>query len=172
MVEIDFSIVQKLRKKQGLTAEELAVKANVTRATIAKMENGRSNPTISTINRLADVFGLAPCELIHMAEKNMIEDGQAETVHLDAFNGVRVRFGGLEIFHITAEKTAFQRFPAGWHDNPAEILFVISGMVRLTLGEDEKEVGPGAAIRFKSLHEYRLDVVADTEFLMIHHGIL
>ena len=172
MVEIDFSIVRKLRKKQGITAEQLASKANVNRATIAKMEAGKSNPTISTINALAAVFHLAPCELIHMAEKSMMEEGQTEALNIKGFHGRCIRFGGFEMLHASAEKKAVHLFPAEWHDNNAEILFVLSGLVRLTMGEEQKEVGQGMAIRFKALHEYRLDVVEDAEFLLIHHGMM
>lgn len=172
MVEIDFSIVRTLRKKQGITAEQLAARANVTRATIAKMETGKSNPTISTINALAAVFQLAPCELIHMAEKSMMEDGQTEALKIKHFDGRYIRFGGLEMLHATAEKKAFHVFPAGWHDSAAEVFFVLSGRVRLTIGGEQKDVGQGRAIRFKALHEYRLDVMEDAEFLLIHHGML
>ncbi len=44
--KFDFSIIRNLRMKQGLTAEALAQKADVTRATVVKLESGKGNPTI------------------------------------------------------------------------------------------------------------------------------
>ncbi|MBU0994583.1 MAG: helix-turn-helix domain-containing protein [Proteobacteria bacterium] len=169
MATIDFSIIRELRKNQGLTAEELALKANVTRATIAKMESGGGNPTISTITSLASVFHLAPCELIHMAEKTMIEDGQIEVLKSKGFNGKRIRFGGFEILHVTSERGVKRDFTAKWHDNTAQILMVLSGRVQLTLGDQKKIVGSGMAIRFKAIHEHTFDIMEDSEFLLIHH---
>lgn len=170
MATLDFSIIRELRKKQGLTAEELALKANVTRATIAKMESGGGNPTISTITSLAGVFHLAPCELIHMAEKTMIEDGQTEDLKSKEFNGKRIRFNGFEMIYVTAEKGVKRDFSSRWHDNTSQILMVISGHVQLTLGEQKKVVAPGMAIRFKAIHEHTFDIIDDAQFLLIHHG--
>jgi XRE family transcriptional regulator, regulator of sulfur utilization len=54
MKRFDFSVLKTLRLKQGLTAEPLAAKTNVTRATVAKMETGFNNPTVQTIHPLGE----------------------------------------------------------------------------------------------------------------------
>jgi len=49
---IDPRIIKKIRKELGITQEELAEKAGVTQAYIAKLENGRVDPRLSTFNRI------------------------------------------------------------------------------------------------------------------------
>ena len=170
MTTLDFSIIRKLRKKQGMTSEELALKANVTRATIAKMENGSGNPTISTITALAGVFHLAPCELIHMAEKTMIEEAHKEELKSKAFSGKRIQFNGFEILHVASPKGVKKEFGSRWHDNTTQVLLVLSGCVQLTLGGQKKMVTPEMAIRFKAIHDHSFDILEDSEFLLIHQG--
>ena len=45
------------RLKNRLTQEELAKKAHVSRAVIARLESGTNNPTVSTVNRVALALG-------------------------------------------------------------------------------------------------------------------
>ncbi|MCD6523698.1 MAG: CBS domain-containing protein [Thermococcus sp.] len=49
---IDPSIIKKIRKELGITQEELAKKAGVTQAYIAKLESGKVDPRLSTFNRI------------------------------------------------------------------------------------------------------------------------
>ncbi|ASJ01002.1 CBS domain-containing protein [Thermococcus gorgonarius] len=49
---IDPSIIRKIRQELGITQDELARKAGVTQAYIAKLENGKVDPRLSTFNRI------------------------------------------------------------------------------------------------------------------------
>jgi len=49
---IDPSVIRKIRKELGITQEELARKAGVTQAYIAKLESGKVDPRLSTFNRI------------------------------------------------------------------------------------------------------------------------
>jgi len=49
--------LQKLRKENGLTQEELAKKSGVAYTTLVKLEQGiLVNPTLKTLQKLADTF--------------------------------------------------------------------------------------------------------------------
>lgn len=50
--------IRDARKKQGLSQDELAEKAGLSRPTIARVERGDDVST-ATINKLAEVLGLA-----------------------------------------------------------------------------------------------------------------
>ncbi len=49
---VDPKIVKKIRKELGITQEELAKRAGVTQAYVAKLETGKVDPRLSTFNRI------------------------------------------------------------------------------------------------------------------------
>ena len=52
------------RKQAGLTQEALAFRASTHPTRISHLESGRSNPTLSTISRLAGALDLTPADLL------------------------------------------------------------------------------------------------------------
>lgn len=75
--------LQALRRKQGLSQEELAEKLSVTRQTISKWELEQSTPELQYISQISEIFGVTTDYLIKdvidepdkIAEKN---DNNAE----------------------------------------------------------------------------------------------
>ena len=53
-----------LRQMNHLTQEQLALKVSVSRGSITKWENGKIEPTIESIVKLADVFEASVDELL------------------------------------------------------------------------------------------------------------
>lgn len=57
--------IKKYRKKLGISQEGLARKSDVTFTSLTKIESGiNKNPTIKTVKKLADTFGITIDELI------------------------------------------------------------------------------------------------------------
>lgn len=57
--------VKKLRKNKKLSQDKLARLADISYNTLVKIEAGRANnPTVKTLSRLADVFGVSIDELL------------------------------------------------------------------------------------------------------------
>ena len=57
----EFSIVQAMidaRKASGLTQKQLAEITGIAQADISKLENGNANPSLRTLQRLADGMGM------------------------------------------------------------------------------------------------------------------
>ena len=60
-LEAEFSIVQAMldaRKASGLTQKDLADRTGIAQADISKLENGNGNPSLRTLQRLADGMGM------------------------------------------------------------------------------------------------------------------
>lgn len=49
--------LKKLRYKQGLSLGELSNMTDISRSTLSDIENQKSSPTLTTINKLAQVLG-------------------------------------------------------------------------------------------------------------------
>ena len=170
MNKFDFSVIGTLRNKLGISAEELAQKANVTRATINKMEKGEGNPTMGTIEALASVFKLAPCELVHLAEKTRMEMAKTKGLQMRGLTGKRILFPDFEALHIKAKAGIHKDFDPIWHENSTKICIVLSGSLRLSIGEATNLLEAGKALRFKASHDHQLDIMDDAEFLLIQHN--
>lgn len=60
-LEAEFSFVQTMldaRKSAGLTQKDLAERTGIAQADISKLENGNANPSLRTLQRLADGMGM------------------------------------------------------------------------------------------------------------------
>lgn len=60
-LEPEFAIVKALieaRNKAGLTQKELAERTGISQSDISKFERGNGNPSIKTVQRLADGMGM------------------------------------------------------------------------------------------------------------------
>lgn len=77
--------LQKLRKKQNLTQEELAEKLYVSRTAISKWESGRGYPSIDSLKVIAKYFHITIDELIGgeeivtLAEQDIKENNKKHT---------------------------------------------------------------------------------------------
>lgn len=60
-LDAEFSIIQAMidaRKASGLTQKDLAEKTGIAQGDISKLENGSANPSLRTLQRLADGMGM------------------------------------------------------------------------------------------------------------------
>ena len=170
MKNFDFSVIRTLRLKRGLTAEQLAEKAGLTRATVSKIESGEGNPTLVTLDAISSVFQLSASELIRLSEIAQCEEAATQPFRSEGIEGAHIGFPNFEIFRIQAKKGVRKLSEPQHHDNTAEVCLVLSGRIKLAVAGETHELGPGKAIRFKALQEHRLDIVEDAEFLLIHHN--
>ncbi|CAB49233.1 helix-turn-helix domain-containing protein [Pyrococcus abyssi] len=67
---IDPRDIKKIRKELGITQEELARKAGVTQAYIAKLEAGKVDPRLSTFNRI--LRALLECQKTRITAKSIM----------------------------------------------------------------------------------------------------
>jgi transcriptional regulator with XRE-family HTH domain len=50
--------IKSLRERRGMTQEQLAEKAGVSRTYLARLETARQDPTLSTLEKLAKALGV------------------------------------------------------------------------------------------------------------------
>ena len=61
--------LEEIRKKHGLSQEELAAKLEVSRQTIGSLKNGRYNPSIILAFKIARYFGMSIEEIFIYEEE-------------------------------------------------------------------------------------------------------
>lgn len=172
MKKYEFSVIRTLRMKLGITADELAKRANLTRATVVNLENGEGNPTIETIDAISSVFQLSSSDLVRLAEVTKCEAGQTKQFKKGGTRGTHIWFPNFEMYHIRAVKGTRKESDPKHHENTAEVCLVLAGKVKATVAGISQELGPGMALRFKAMHEHSYDIIDDAEFLTIHHNLI
>jgi transcriptional regulator with XRE-family HTH domain len=56
--------LRKIRTKNNMSQVDLASALNVDRAYISNIENGRMNPTLSTLEKISNALGISSSELL------------------------------------------------------------------------------------------------------------
>lgn len=59
-LEVEYAIMNAIlqaRHDLGLSQSQLSEKTGITQPDISKLENGKANPSIATLKKLADAFG-------------------------------------------------------------------------------------------------------------------
>lgn len=62
-------VIRELRKKKGLRMKDLAIMLGVTESTISLYENGKRQPSLETMSKLSDLFGV-PVDFLLGKEKS------------------------------------------------------------------------------------------------------
>lgn len=84
--------ISSLRKKKGLTQNELAEKMNVTDKAVSKWERDLSCPDVNTISRLAEVLDVSVEELLNAKEQRKTNSKIKDLVNL-IFKAVAIAMG-------------------------------------------------------------------------------
>ena len=59
-LEVEYAIMNEMlraRKELGMSQQELSTKTGITQPDISKLENGKANPSIGTLKKIAEAFG-------------------------------------------------------------------------------------------------------------------
>ncbi len=76
------AMVASLRKEQGMTQLELAEKMGVTDKAVSKWERDLSFPDVSSLPRLAEIFGISVDELMQGRERTEEQESGEKTAAL------------------------------------------------------------------------------------------
>ncbi len=171
MLEYDFSVIRTLRTKRGMTADELAAKAGLTRVTVAKIEANNGNPTVGTLGGLAAALGLAPSELLQLAEQTATESPRVHPFQREKLTGRQLVFSDGDLFVLSAPAGTRTEFEPELHGGSRETCLVVSGRVMVTVAGQTVSLGAGEAVRFKALHPHYIEIMEDAVLVMIHLGL-
>ena len=145
--------LRELRLQRGLTLEEVAGRAQIDVSTLSRLESGKRRLALDHLPRLATALSVSTDELLRAPE---VEDprvkGSSHTRHDITFWPLTRHgpAGGLHAYKI--------RVNARRDKPPAELpvhegrdwLYVLSGQLRLILGEKDFTVKPGEAVEFST----------------------
>ncbi len=163
----DFGILRELRKREGLTLDEIQVRSGVTPAVLSRIERNMARPELDTLYRLARVFGMTATDLLALAEERSSHTTTEESYERRGFCFRKVTYGNLTMFHASA-KAGGQVSTPEVHHNEYELFWVLRGAVRLILPNEKHVLKAGQAIQFDAVLAHSYEVIEDSDMVMTH----
>ncbi len=164
--------LRRLRRRQGLSLEQLAVVSGVSRAMLGQIETGKSAPTINLLGRIAEALKVSVASLISNSgtggtlivardKATIVASGEGGFVGRALFQwGDPQR---VEIYDVTVGPLHDETFPAlppGTKKN----LVIVSGDLEVSVGGDfPARLCTGDAILFNADAPHRIFNPNDTE---------
>jgi transcriptional regulator with XRE-family HTH domain len=148
--------VQALRTERGWSLDQLMARSGVSKGVLVALEQGRANPNLATLARIADAFGVPVTRLIEMTDEPAVRISGPD----DAAVLWRGQAGGSgQIIAATeppwaAELWRWRLQPGeqfgGSAHTPAtkEMVWVEAGTLTLTVAGRSHPLGPGSCARF------------------------
>lgn len=148
--------LRRLRGERGLTLDELARRAGVSRSMLIQIEQRRVNPTLATLVRLAQALDVGLAELVELGGRRRVRIvARDEAVELWASPGGgtgRLLVGSDQLDHI--EFWDWRLEPGDVHEaeahapGTAEIVHVLEGALTLAVDGEPHTATAGESIVF------------------------
>jgi transcriptional regulator with XRE-family HTH domain len=169
--------VRALRTARGWSLDELAGRSGVSKGMVVQIEGARTNPSIGTLCRLADAFGVTMGRLLEPATERVVHVSTADQAPV-LWRGDLGGFGRL-LASVSdsncVELWEWRLSPGEQHPSAdhapgtRELLHVLAGTVMVTVDGADHEVGDGQTIEFQAnrWHAYRNDGQQPARLLMV-----
>ena len=145
--------LRELRTQRGLTLEEVATRADIDVSTLSRLESGKRRLALDHLPRLASALSVSTDDLLRApdAEDPRVK-GTSQTRHGVTYWPLTHSgpASGLHAFKIRV--SARRRNPPDElpvHDGQ-DWIYVLSGRMRLILGERDFTIKPGEAVEFST----------------------
>jgi transcriptional regulator with XRE-family HTH domain len=162
-----------LRRRASLTLEAAARSAGLSPAHLSRLETGQRQPSLPMLLALARIYGTTVSELL--GETVADPDAVVRAPDMEP-----TRAGGWTYWQAGAPGRCMQALrvhvPYGTQGDLVRVhpgeewLYVLSGRLRLRLGDTTHVLGPGDSAHFDSLTPHRLGAAdqGGTELLFVH----
>jgi len=156
--------VRQGRGSRGWTLDQLARRSGVSRRMLVSIEQGSANPSIATLLRIGDAFGIGLPALVDLGRSpglRVTRAGAAPVLWHGTLGGRAVLVAGTEPPDVT-ELWDWTLGPGERHTSEAhtpgtrELLLVLDGELELRVGEDAEVLAQGDSASFAGdlAHEY------------------
>ncbi|MGC4880816.1 helix-turn-helix domain-containing protein [Micromonospora sp. DT43] len=169
--------VRELRGARGWSFEELAGRSGVSKAMLVQIEGARTNPSVGTLCRIADAFGVNIARLVEPDEERAVRissTAEAPVLWQGEHGGTGHLLSGLGEPDLV-ELWDWRMEPGEEHrsaDHPRgtrEVLHVLTGAVIVQVDGQDHPVRAGDTIEFHAdrEHGYRNDAGEPARLMMV-----
>ena len=162
-VQIVAENLRNYREARNLSLERLSQATGVSKSMLSQIENGTTNPSISTLLKIASGLKMSFTALLKERKPAMltVDNKQAQPTLAD---GKKCRLYPLfpfeagkrfEIYYLEMEPGAHRVSEKCLVDHVAEYVFVQQGVLKITVGENESTVHADQSITFDASQQHR-----------------
>lgn len=163
----DFSILREIRKREGLTLDEVATRSGVSIAVISRLERNQTSAELETLYKLGRVFGMSATDLLALTESRLAHRKGEDTYNSGGFRFRVIRYVNHACFLGEALAGARIRKPEIHHDDH-ETCWVIEGRIRVELPHESVELAAGESLQFDAIQEHTYEAVEDSRLILVH----
>lgn len=152
-----------LRGERQWSLEQLATRSGVSKGMLVQIEQARTNPSIGTLCRLAEAFGVSLAQLVELSTGSTVRVVAADEV-VRLWEGGDGSAGDLLVGTDRSEHVELWRWnlapgvdhdSEGHHPGTRELLAVLAGTLTLEVDGEEHRVETGGAVMFDADHPHR-----------------
>ncbi|MEV0378601.1 XRE family transcriptional regulator [Nonomuraea sp. NPDC050643] len=169
------SNVRAQRAHRGLTLDALAARSGVSRGMLVQVEQARTNPSVSTLTRIASALGVTVARLVEVADVptvRVVDKSDVVTFHQ---GDVQARLLVGADVPMILELWDWRLAPDGHHDGDAhppgtrEMCTVLEGELTLTVYGKSHVIGKDDAVLFTAdrPHRYANRGKEELRFVMV-----
>lgn len=137
-----------IRVERGATLTELSESTGISVSTLSRLESGQRKPTLELLLPLARAHQIPLDELVDAPETGDPRVRARPVVrHGRTFIPLTRRPGGLQAYKIIIPVSPSEPSDLRSHEG-YEWLYVLSGRLRLVLGDRDLDLGPGEVVEF------------------------
>ena len=163
------------RRRRGFSLEQLAQRSGVSKGMLVQIEQGRTNPSIATLCRVANALGVAVARFVEVGEAptvRLVRASEAPVLWRGAGDGfARLLVGSdapdcVELWEwriAPGDAFAGAAHPAGTR----ELLHVLEGELELDLDQARQRVGGRDSVIFRADRPHRYGNAGDATLRLI-----
>lgn len=150
-----------IRKRLGLTLEDISQKTGFTKSFISQIENGKNSPSIASLKKICYALGTTISELFE-DERNVINTFTPADYNVLKNKSISMTFPASKVINRKLEPIIIELEPYSetgtdsYQHVGEEFGYVLEGEIVVAIGSDEYKLGTGESIYFSSNLPHRI----------------
>ncbi|WP_303850456.1 helix-turn-helix domain-containing protein [Seleniivibrio woodruffii] len=147
--------LREIRKKLGMTLEDISQKTGFTKSFISQIENGKNSPSIASLKKICFALGTTISELFE-DERNIVNVFDPSEYKVFKNKSISMSFIASKLVNRKLEPMLIELDPYGetgseyYQHVGEEFGYVIEGEICVVIGADEYHLPAGHSIYFSS----------------------
>jgi transcriptional regulator with XRE-family HTH domain len=155
--------VRAIRQLRRLTLKDVAERTGLSESFLSQAERGRTSASILSLQRIAEALGVAVSDLFTPDDSTRPVVQRREGRRFVAWGKLGRKalltpkpFRHIEVVVAELDPGGSTGDDAYSHGDSEEVFYVLSGRVRLQLGDDAFELGAGDSVQYRSSTPHRI----------------